>query len=104
MGHFLYSECRVIFLELKKIILGKYFEHFKCCDVAGKSHFILGTELWGSHYEELLYIVKCYIIDIRELRKSKLYSSGAGPLQHRSRSRRDNVCQGKGKFWYVGRG
>ena len=28
-----------------------------------------------------------------ELRKSKLYSSGSGPLQHRSRPGRDSVCQ-----------
>ena len=30
--------------------------------IAGKSHFILGTELWGSRYEELLRLVKSYII------------------------------------------
>ena len=53
--------------------LGKEFEHFKSCDVAGISYFILGTELLGSHYEELLRIVKSYIIDIWKLRKSKLY-------------------------------
>ena len=64
--------------------LGNEFEHFKSCNIAGKSHFILGTELWRSRYEELLRLVKSYIIDIWELRKSKLYGSGTGPLQHRS--------------------
>ena len=78
--------------------LGNEFEHFKSCDIAGKSHFILGTELCGSRYEELLHLVKSYIIDIWELRKSKLYGSGTGPLQHRSRPGRDTACQGKGKF------
>ena len=76
------------FLEHLKNNLGNEFEHLKSCDilVAGKSHFILGTELWGSRYEELLRLVKSYIIDIIlwELRKSKLYGSGTGLLQHRS--------------------
>ena len=43
-------------------------------------------------------LVKSYIIDIWELRKSKLYGSGTGPLQHRSRPGRDTACQGKGKL------
>ena len=43
-----------IILEHIKNHLGKVFEHFKSCDIAGKSHLILGTELWGSRYEELL--------------------------------------------------
>ena len=72
----------------------------------GNRIFILGTELWGSRYEELLRLVKSYIIDIYiyiwELRKSKLYGSGTGSLQHRSRPRRDTACQGKGKFGKLG--
>ena len=89
VGHFLwncpiYSERCALFLEHLKNNLGNEFEHFKSCDIAGKAHFILGTELWGSRYEELLRLVKSYIIDIWELRKSKLYGSGTGPLQYRS--------------------
>ena len=91
----------IIFRALKTN-LGKEFEHFKRCYIAGKLHFILGTELWGSRYEELLHLVKSYIIDIWELRKSKLCGSGTGLLQHRSRPRRDTVCQGKGKFGMLG--
>ena len=83
-------------LEHLKNNLGNEFEHFKNCDIAGKSHFILGTELWGSCYEELLRLVKSYIIDIWELRKSKLY--GSGTVQYRSRPGRDTTCQGKGKL------
>ena len=108
MGHLLwncpvYSEHLTLFLEHLKN-LGKEFEHLKSCDVAGKSHFILGTELWGSCYEELLRLVKSYIIDMWELCKSKLYGSGTGPLQHRSRPGRDTVCQGKSKFGKLGGG
>ena len=59
VGHFLwnclvYSECRALILEHLKNNLGKEFEHFKSFDVAEKSHFILGTKLGESRYEELL--------------------------------------------------
>ena len=57
------------FLEHLKKTLGKEFERFKSCNAGGKSCFILGTELWGSRYEELLRIVKSYIIDIWEVCK-----------------------------------
>ena len=100
--YYYYSERRALFLEHLKNNLGNEFEHFKNCDIAGKSHFILGTELWGSRFEELLRLVKSYIIDIWELRKSKLYGSGTGPLQYRSRPGRDTTCQGKGKFGKLG--
>ena len=91
----------IIFKASKKN-LGDSFEYFKSCDVAGELHIILGTELWGSRYKELLRLVKSYIIDIWELRKSKFYSSGTGPLQHQNRPGRDTVCQGKGKFVKLG--
>ena len=66
VSHFLrnfpaYSERHALFLEQLKNNFGKEFEHFKSCDVAGKSRFILGTEVWGSNYEELLCIAKSYI-------------------------------------------
>ena len=35
---------------------------------------------------------------------SKLYGSGTGPLQYRSRPGRDTVCKGKGKFGKLGGG
>ena len=107
LGHFLwncpvYSERRALFLEHLKNSLRNEFEHFKSCDITRKLHFILGTELWGSHYEELLRLVKSYIINIWELRKSKPYGSGTGPLQDRSRPGRDTARQGKGKFGKLG--
>ena len=91
-----------LFLEHLNNNLGNEFEHFNSCDIAGKLHFILGTELWGSRYEELLLLVNSYIIDIWELRKSKLHGSGTGSLQYRSRPGRDTACQGKGKFGKLG--
>ena len=94
---FLFRAPCIIFKHLKNN-LGNEFEHLKSYDIAEKSHFILGTELWGRRYEELLCLVKSSIIDICELRKSKLYGSGTGPLQYRSQPGRDTACQGKGKF------
>ena len=91
-----------IIFRASKNNLGKEFEDLKSCDVAGKSHFILRTELCGSRYEELLGLVKSYIIDMWELRKSKLYGSFTGALQHRSQPRRGTACQGKGKFGKLG--
>ena len=107
VDHFLWnfpvcSERLALFLKHLKNNLGKEFEHFKSCDIAGKSSLESGAELWGSRYEELLRLVKSYIIDIWELSKSKLCGSGSGPLQHRSRRGRDTVCQGKGKFGKLG--
>ena len=71
------AECGSLFVELPGLFrapciifrasknnLGREFENFKSCDIPGKSHFILGTEFWGSRYEELLRLVKFYIIDI----------------------------------------
>ena len=71
MGHFLwnfpaYLEHRVLFLEHLKKILEKDFERFKSYDTARRSHFFLGTKIWGSHYEELLHVVKYYTIDMWE--------------------------------------
>ena len=60
VDHFLWNcpaclECWVLFLEHLENTLGKEFERFKSCDIAGKLCFILGTELWGSCYERLLH-------------------------------------------------
>ena len=68
VGHFLwncpvYSERRALFLEHLKNNFGNEFDHFKSCNIAGKSYFILGTVLWGRRSEELLRLYsKFYII------------------------------------------
>ena len=40
---------------------------------------MLGSELWESKFDGLLSLVKEYIIDVREIRKHKLYDSDSGP-------------------------
>ena len=41
-----FIQSHALFLEHLKTNLGNEFDHFKSCDIAGKSHFILGTKLW----------------------------------------------------------
>ena len=60
---------RAQFLLKLKASLGGY-ARFEAID---KSSFILGNELGEEHFESLLALVKAYIIDIWEERKSKLY-------------------------------
>ena len=52
----------ILFRTLK--IKGKSLSTLKVVILWEKHRYILGTELWGSHYEELLCIVKSFIIDI----------------------------------------
>ena len=51
----------------------------------------------GTHYI-YMYSVHTTSTTIGSACKSKLYDSGTGLLQHRSRPGRDIACQGKGKF------
>ena len=62
------------------------------------------VSIYNKLYIIIMRLVKSYIIDIWELRKSKLYGSGTGPLQYRSRPGRDTTCQGRGKFGKLGGG
>ena len=38
----------------------------------------IGSELWESKFNELLALVKKYIVDVWEIRKNKLYDSDSG--------------------------
>ena len=53
-----------------KASLGGGYARF---EAMSKSSFVLGNELWEEHFESLLALVKAYIIDIWEERKSMLY-------------------------------
>ena len=75
---FIHSAC--IIFRASKNYLGNELEYLKSCDIAGKSHVILSTELWGSRYEELLHLVKSYIIDIWELRKALHWPAAVSKL------------------------
>ena len=59
-------------LKLQASLRGSYacFEAMSSLD---KSSFVLGNELWEGYFDSLLALVKVYIIDIWEERKSRLY-------------------------------
>ena len=68
-----------------KASLGSY-ARFEAMSSLDKSSFVLGNELWEEHFESLLALVKAYIIDIWEERKSKLYGDVECAQQPRYRS------------------
>ena len=73
----------------------------------GKSSYVLGSELWESKFDELLSLVKEYIIDVWEIRKHKLYVSDSEPGQQlHSRSspgERNGKFSQNGKFGQNGK-
>ena len=46
-----------------------------------KLSYVLGSELWESKFDELLSLIKEFIIDVWEIRKHKLYDCDLGPGQ-----------------------
>ena len=68
-----YTSIRAQFLLKLKASLGGSYARFEAMSSLDKSSFVLGNELWEEHFESLLALVKAYIIDIWEERKSKLY-------------------------------
>ena len=68
-----YRSIRAQFLLKLKASLGGSYARFEAMSSLDKSSFVLGNELWEEHFESLLALVKAYIIDIWEERKSKLY-------------------------------
>ena len=68
-----YTSIRAQFLVKLKASLGGSYARFETMSSLDKSSFVLGNELWEEHFESLLALVKAYIIDIWEERKSKLY-------------------------------
>ena len=62
-----YRSIRAQFLLKLKASLGGSYARFEAISSLDKSSFVLGKELWEEHFESL---VKVYIIDIWEERKS----------------------------------
>ena len=67
-----YTSIRAQFLLKLKASLGGSYASFEAMSSLDKSSFVLGNELWEEHFESLLALVKAYVIDIWEERKSKL--------------------------------
>ena len=65
---------------MKKLqeLLEDDYEDFESLENVEKSSFVLGSELWESTFDELLALVKEYIVEMWEIRKHKLYDSVSG--------------------------
>ena len=70
-----YSSIRACFIKKLQELLEDEYEDFESLDKVEKSSYVLGSELWESKFDELLSLVKEYIIDVWEIRKHKLYDS-----------------------------
>ena len=68
-----YSRSRTAFLQKLQMEMGDSYESFDVLDSLGKASFILGNELWEENFASRLSLVKEFIVDIWEERKSKLY-------------------------------
>ena len=74
-----YSSTRACFIKkLQELLLEDEYEDFESLDKMEKSSYVLGSELWESTFDELLSLVKEYIIDVWEIQKHKLYDSDSG--------------------------
>ena len=107
VGHMLwessaYSSTRACFIKKLQELLEDDYEDFESLENVEKSSYVLGSELWESKFDGLLSLVKEYIIDVREIRKHKLYDSDSGPGQQlHSRSspgERNGKFSQNGKF------
>ena len=58
-----YSSTRACFIKKLQELLEDEYEDFESLDKVEKSSFVLGSELWESKFDELLSLVKEYIID-----------------------------------------
>ena len=76
-----YSSTRACFIKKLQELLNDEYEDFESLDKVEKSSYMLGSELWDSKFDELLRLVKEYIMDVWEIRKHKLYYSDSGPGQ-----------------------
>ena len=76
-----YSSTRVCFIKKLQELLEDEYKDFESLDKVEKSSNVLGSELWESKFDELLSLVKEFIIDVWEIRKHKLYDSDSGPGQ-----------------------
>ena len=63
-----YSSTRACFIKKLQELLEDEYEDFESLDNLEKSSYVLGSELWESMFDELLSLVKEYIIDVWEIR------------------------------------
>ena len=71
-----YSSCREVFNTKLKELIGDSFEQLSDID---KTAYVPGSELWEENFEDMLRLVKEFIVDVWEVRKQKLYGKDTCP-------------------------
>ena len=64
---------RAIFDEKLQKVLGGGYASFDKLNSIEKTAYVLGSELWECDFDQLLSLVKEFVVDVWEARKQKLY-------------------------------
>ena len=75
-----YSNIRVTFVEKLRELLGNRYAEFDKLN----STYVLGSELWEYDFDDLLSLVKEYVVGVWDARKQKLYADDSCPSQLQS--------------------
>ena len=74
-----YSNIKVTFMEKLRELLGSKFAEFDKLTSIEKTAYVLGSELWEYDFEDLLSLVKEYVVGVWVARKQKLYGDDSCP-------------------------
>ena len=79
-----YSNIRVTFVEKLRGLLGNRYVDFDKLNSIEKTAYVLGSGLWEYDFDDVLSLVKEYVVDVWEARKQKLYGDDSCPSQLQS--------------------
>ena len=79
-----YSNIRGTFVEKLRELLGNGYAEFDKLNSIEKTAYVLGSELWEYDFDNLLSLVKEYVVGVWDVRKQKLYSDDLCPSQLQS--------------------
>ena len=66
-----YSKIRGIFVVKLQELLGNRYAEFDKINSIEKTAYILGSELWEYKFDNLLSLVKEYVVGVRNVRQTK---------------------------------
>ena len=76
-----YSNIRGTFVEKIWELLGNRLQSLTSIE---KTAYVLGSELWEYNFDDLLSLVKEYVVGVWDVRKQKLYGDDSCPSQLQS--------------------
>ena len=62
-------------------LLGNRYAYFDKLNSIKKTVYVLGSELWEYDFDDLLSLVKEYVVGVWDVRKQKLYGDDSCPSQ-----------------------